>query len=426
MIDFFDNANTLRTRFAILTVIYLGILNMSIGQSCEINGTNHYNYSDIKFILDRNKCINCHDVGNTTNKWRYNTYTEMFWDSECQTKIIVHGMPNASLLIDKLNGGPTTCGNAMPLGQGRMNDQDLLAIETWIEFGAPEYCVSDFDQIRTILNNNKCNSCHNSNATWRFDSYSSIFDAATSSNCNDEIIVKFIANQSLLYQKISSISSDYCGDPMWVDGQKMSDFDVAKVRDWINAGAPEAAKALPVNLTLFSTDNIDDQNILLNWHTSTEKNTNAFEIQHSMDGIDFEYIASIPSKGSTGGDYFFTHLDISIGFNYYRLRIVDFDNSFYYSPIRVERIKNVDEIFHFYPIPTRNDDLFTVEWYPTDGREKVRMNLMDITGSHCASYVINNGINHFNFSNLNAGVYYISIEDYNFNRTVRKIVILDL
>jgi hypothetical protein len=145
-----------------------------------------------------------------------------------------------------------------------------------------------------------------------------------------------------------------------------------------------------------------------------------------MDGIQFETIKSIPSKGNSGGNYNFIDQDISVGFNFYRLKIIDFDNSIYYSPIRVERIKNIDEIFQFYPIPTQNNELFTVEWYPTDGREKVRMNLMNIAGSHCASYVINNGINHFNFSDLKAGVYYISIEDYNFNRTVKKIVILDL
>ncbi len=306
-----------------------------------------------------------------------------------------------------------------------MSDQDLLAIETWIEFGAPEYCISDFDQIKSILVNNKCNTCHNSAASWSFSDYNVIFNSATTTSCGGEIITKFDANTSFLYQKISSLV-DFCGEPMLVDGQKMEEKEVAKIRDWINAGAPESAKVLPVNLTEFTTDNIDDQSIVLNWHTASEKNTYLFEVQHSMDGIQFETIKSIPSKGNSGGNYNFIDQDISVGFNFYRLKIIDYDNSIYYSPIRVERIKNIDEIFQFYPIPTQNNELFTVEWYPTDGREKVRMNLMNIAGSQCASYVINNGINHFNFSDLKAGVYYISIEDYNFNRTVKKIVILDL
>ncbi len=411
---------------AIVLICFLGALTSSIGQSCEINGVNHYNYSDIKLILDKNKCKSCHDSGNGLSKWTYNTYNAMFWESECNSKIIVPCKPNASLFIDKLNGGPTSCGNAMPLGQGKISDHDLLALETWIAFGAPEFCVSEFHEIRTILTNNKCNTCHNSAATWSFDSYYAIFNNATTSICSEDVVIKFAANESLLFHKISSLSVGYCGAPMLVDGKKMNDFDVAKIRDWINAGAPEAAKVLPVNLTQFYTDNIDDKSILLNWQTSSEKNTNVFEIQHSMDGINFEPIKSLPSKGAAGGNYIFIDDYISVGFNFYRLKIVDFDNSFYYSPIRVERIKNVDEIFRFYPIPINNGALFTVEWYPTDGREKVRMNLMDITGGLCASYVLNNGINNFNFSNHKAGIYYISIEDYNFNRIVRKIVILDI
>jgi len=426
LIDFYTYFETLTARVAIFLIFYLGILSLSNGQSCEINGVKHYNYADIKLILDNNKCKNCHDSGNSQTQWSYNSYNEMFGESECNSKIIIPGKPNGSLLIDKLNGGPTLCGNAMPLGQAKMSGQDLLAIETWIAFGAPEYCVLDFYQIRNILVNNKCNSCHNSADTWSFDSYNAVFKSAITSICNDDIIVKFAANESLLFQKISSLSIDYCGESMLVDGQKMNDFDVSRVRDWINAGAPEAAKALPVNLTLFTADNLDDQSILLNWWTSAEINTNVFEIQHSMDGIHFDQVKSLPSLGTTGGNYLFIHDGVSVGFNFYRLKIIDFDNSFYYSPIRVERIKNIDEIFHFYPIPINNGELFTVEWYPTDGREKVRMHLMDITGSLCASYVLNNGINNFNFSNLKAGIYYISIEDYNFNRTVRKIVILDL
>lgn len=412
-------------RLAIFLIVLLSILKMSYGQSCDINGAKHYNYSDIKFILDKNKCGNCHLGSNNTNQWSYNSYDEMFLDSDCHSKIIIHGNPNGSLLIDKLNGGPTACGNAMPLGQGKMNDQDLLAIETWIAFGAPEYCISDFDLIKLILVDNKCKTCHATSENWSFSDYNQIFKNATLTYCGNEIIKKFDANSSFLYQKIAS-SKVVCGDPMLVEGQEMMEVDVSKIRDWINAGAPESAKVLPVDLILFATDNIEDQSVLLNWKTAAEKNTNLFEVQHSMDGIKFETINSIPSKGNLGGNYTYIHQNISVGFNFYRLKIVDFDNSFYYSPIRVERIKNIDEIFQFYPIPTQNNELFTVEWYPTDGREKVRMNLMNITGSHCASYVINNGINHFNFSDLKAGVYYISIEDYNFNRTVKKIVIMDL
>lgn len=136
-------------------------------QSCDINGKKHFNFDDIKFILDKNDCGKCHYIGSYQDLWTYNTY-ENITKSSCGSDIIVHGKSSESLLIDKLNGGPTNCGNAMPLGAKMISDADLLAIESWIDIGAPEKCIPVFDNIKEILTINKCKICHINSSSWTF------------------------------------------------------------------------------------------------------------------------------------------------------------------------------------------------------------------------------------------------------------------
>jgi hypothetical protein len=394
-------------------------------QSCDINGKKHYNFDDIKTILDKNDCGKCHYTGSFQNLWTYDTYEKITTKSSCGSDIIVHGKSSESLLIDKLNGGPTTCGNAMPLGAKMISDADLLAIESWIDIGAPEKCIPVFDNIREILTINKCNTCHIDSDSWAFGDYASIFMKPNNSSCKDEELIKYSADESLLFWKISS--EKVCGLPMLVDGNPMSDEDIDHIRDWINAGAPESARALPVNLSEFSTDILDDTDILIYWKTASEINTSHFELETSSDGIHFSFLKNVTANGRalSGGYYQHVYQDAIKGFNYFRIKMVDFDNSQLFSPVRVERIINNDDVFNISPVPAYNDSPFNVEWYPLDGREKARLLLMNITGSLCHDFLINNGVNNLTLSGLKAGVYYLSIEDYNASRIVRKIVVLD-
>lgn len=397
---------------------------MVFAQSCDINGKKHYNYEDVKSILDKNKCNSCHSTTANPNLWSYNTYDSFISSSYCSQSIIVHGQPNQSLLIDKLNGGPTSCGNAMPLGSQKISNADLIALEAWIEVGAPEYCLSEFDQLKTILNKNNCTSCHTANDSWSFDTYSSLFVKPQSSVCEGQEIIKYDAKNSLLYQKISNTAS--CGLRMPIEGNPVSDFDVDKIRDWINAGAPESAKALPVSLADFRTE-IEGEKILLQWQTASELNTSHFDIEFSRDGIHFEHVGKIKAEGNTqmGKSYAYFFDAIDVGYHYFRLKILDFDDKFAYSAIRVEKIENTSEIFSIMPNPVYKNSVCTVEWYPVDDREKVKLLLLNINGQLKNEFLLNGGINTLDFSGIQPGVYYVSIEDYYTVRKIKKIVILD-
>jgi len=97
----------------------------------------------------------------------------------------------------------------------------------------------------------------------------------------------------------------------------------------IPAGSP-----LPVTLVNF-TGRLDNNEVMLNWTTSSEVNSKTFEIERSYNGSDYKRIGIINAAGQSNSDrsYTFHDPDITQVNNYYRLKQVDQDGSFTYSKI---------------------------------------------------------------------------------------------
>ena len=91
----------------------------------------------------------------------------------------------------------------------------------------------------------------------------------------------------------------------------------------------------PVELTKFEAKS-NQNKVNLKWATATELNNNYFEVQHSADGRDYKTIGTLKGNGTTpiGSVYNFEHLSPTVGINYYRLKQVDVDGKYEYSPIR--------------------------------------------------------------------------------------------
>jgi len=98
--------------------------------------------------------------------------------------------------------------------------------------------------------------------------------------------------------------------------------------------AVNAAIALPVELLSFSVEN-RDPSALLRWATATESNCAHFEIQRSLDAINWFSMGEKNCTASTGSgaQYDFTDKDPLSGTSYYRLRQVDMNGSAAYSPV---------------------------------------------------------------------------------------------
>lgn len=99
-------------------------------------------------------------------------------------------------------------------------------------------------------------------------------------------------------------------------------------------GFAEFAAALPVKLVELTVSENNGSNIL-QWKTASEINSSHFIIQRSADGVNFDNISSVTATGYSSSlrSYSFTDYTLHSAINYYRLIMVDKDNSKEYSNI---------------------------------------------------------------------------------------------
>lgn len=113
-------------------------------------------------------------------------------------------------------------------------------------------------------------------------------------------------------------------------------------------GAP-----LPVELVYFNGD-FSDNGVKLEWLTASEINNEGFEIEHSSDGKSFTQLAFVKGFGTTNDPHEYYYFDRSAipDRAYYRLKQVDFDGQFEYSPIIAINRGSFANKLEAYPNPT--------------------------------------------------------------------------
>lgn len=166
--------------------------------------------------------------------------------------------------------------------------------------------------------------------------------------------------------------------------------------------------ALPVTLVRFSVESKEGSNYL-SWQTTEEAGASFFEVQRSADAATFEGIGIVRAKGDSKEltSYTFTDPDhLSWSHVYYRLRMVDHDGSFTYSPIVVARRTPVSEPFRVYPNPA--SDMVMVE-VPGYNRAAPVCRVTDLTGR----VVLEAAGPRLDLRSLPAGLYFIKPEGNN-------------
>ena len=91
---------------------------------------------------------------------------------------------------------------------------------------------------------------------------------------------------------------------------------------------------LPVELTQFAAK-ANDESVSIDWSTVSESNSDYFKVERSIDGSNFDAIGKVKAQGNSVEqiNYSFIDEDPVQGINYYRLRQVDLDGSFFFSEI---------------------------------------------------------------------------------------------
>ncbi len=107
-------------------------------------------------------------------------------------------------------------------------------------------------------------------------------------------------------------------------------------------GSRTSNNPLPVNLVSFSAL-CNKKSVELNWTTASETNNQHYELERSLDGINYDYIENIKGMGNSSVQTYYTYTDHELPVNsaYYRIKQVDFDKKQqYYGPVFVECTNN--------------------------------------------------------------------------------------
>ncbi len=100
---------------------------------------------------------------------------------------------------------------------------------------------------------------------------------------------------------------------------------------------------LPVELANFEVA-CEDATPILVWQTASEYNNDYFSIQHTIDGYNYTTIGTVDGAGTTSAaqNYRFAITNPAYFSGYYRLKQIDFDGKFDYSPLRFSNCNNDD------------------------------------------------------------------------------------
>jgi hypothetical protein len=173
-----------------------------------------------------------------------------------------------------------------------------------------------------------------------------------------------------------------------------------------------SSATLPLKMGSF-TASAHQPGVMLNWETLSEENSSHFEIEKSIDGNCFERIGSVQAKGNSASrvSYSFHDAQPLLKNSYYRLRLVDLDNSYTYS--RVVLIKSKPTLtIQVFPNPAK--DVLQVQ-LPATETGTVRLSIININGRQLQSSSVsvspgNNAIS-ISVKELPAGNYYLVVKD---------------
>ena len=136
---------------------------------------------------------------------------------------------------------------------------------------------------------------------------------------------------------------------------------------------------LPLTLLSFSAKLTGQKSVHLDWTTASEVNIHRFELEASADGVHWNKINEQLSTAVTHGGavYHYTDHNPNPGMTYYRLHIIENDNTDSYSKIEVVYIGTSSVQFNIYPNPA--DDKVNIELVSMD-EDVAYLQLSDVLG----------------------------------------------
>jgi hypothetical protein len=174
----------------------------------------------------------------------------------------------------------------------------------------------------------------------------------------------------------------------------------------------------PLTLLSFTAEKSPNGgSVILDWKVENQVNTDHFEVERSTDGVQWDMIGSVKAAGNYSGtmDYNFTDKAPLNGSNLYRLKQLDINGKYEYSPVRTVSFKKDSKII-VYPNPAKSN--ITIDGL--QGGETI--GIYDAIGSKQTEMKAAGKTVNILLSKLSNGVYYIRITGADGNISVFKIV----
>jgi photosystem II stability/assembly factor-like uncharacterized protein len=303
-----------------------------------------------------------------------------FSGTDCELEFPASGtFPNGDLVVTKINLSP----DQLPTAGTALNNK------YWIinNYGAN----STFSPLTSTKFSNLAGFATGSAANFNLYKRTSNADGATWGTSID--VADVLNSNALTFSTGSNITS-------------FSQFTIA------SQTAP-----LPIELLNFNAKLVQEK-VVIKWQVANEKTLNHYVVERSDDGKMFNFLQR-QEPGS------FSAIDDkpNYGTNYYRLKMVENDGSYNYSPIRSVQFEPKKRTeFDVYPNPT--DDVLNIKFNSTTA-QTVDFTLVNALGQTVYTYQLDSkegdNLMYFYTKNLPSGIYTLIINQENVVST-KKII----
>ncbi|MEJ7589676.1 MAG: T9SS type A sorting domain-containing protein [Ferruginibacter sp.] len=202
-----------------------------------------------------------------------------------------------------------------------------------------------------------------------------------------------------------------------------SDALVGYVDDATVSLNPQNSGPLPVSLLAFSAILQTNKLVKLAWSTSMEINSGRFDIERSVDGVNFKKVSTRAGSGNSSVKIDYTVnddiTDVTAPIVYYRLKQFDIDGKSSLSKVVSVRLNKTIGNFTVSPNPFRNHLNVNIEW---DKDETTVVKVFNVSGAEVLSKSVKmiKGFNYIDITELEKvapGSYIIQ-----FNSTSGKLI----
>lgn len=190
----------------------------------------------------------------------------------------------------------------------------------------------------------------------------------------------------------------------------------------------------PVELVNFDATLNEENVTVLDWQSETEINTSLFEIERSTNGKTWTSIGVERAAGQSFEKVDYSFLDFGARkmakeFDrlYYRLKMIDLDGTFEYSPIASVNLEDSNGIvFKVAPTINKAGSMVNIHTNINQKQTQVTLSLFNSIGQLLAVYSPEGGSEQFSIeipANLADGVYFMNISDGQTVQAIQRIII---